>query len=134
MEFRKGNNLLVTFDGNAEDTGVLGYMLLEAPKYDLPEDVKHLIAPRGTHNGYVIVSNNHKWFPLDYDDVDVDVHGGLTYKGNSMLGAFEDEVTFLMPVTCFGFDTAHYDDNPERWNFDNTLAETLNLVDQFLKA
>ena len=33
----------------------------------------------GAVNGYVKVPTNHHWYGLDYDDINVEVHGGLTY-------------------------------------------------------
>ncbi len=51
--------------------------------------------------GYVGVGKNHPKYGLSYDDVNVDVHGGLTY-------AQEDDNLFW-----FGFDCAHaYDLTP----------------------
>ncbi len=33
----------------------------------------------GAVNGYVLIPEVHIWHGLDYDDIPVDVHGGLTY-------------------------------------------------------
>jgi hypothetical protein len=55
-------------------------------------------------NGYVIVPESHPWFGKDYDEIEVEIHGGLTY------GCHEGRV---------GFDTAHAWDD---WSYE-ALAE-----------
>lgn len=45
-------------------------------------------------NGYIDVGDEHPWSELEYDDVEVEVHGGLTWGGYGK----------------FGFDTAHSGD------------------------
>lgn len=34
----------------------------------------------GAVNGYVKIPEGHHWYGLDYDDINVDVHGGLTFS------------------------------------------------------
>lgn len=63
----------------------------------------------GTLNGYLGVPKSHKAYGLDYDNWDVDVHGGLTYSchhSSYTLGDFPES----MDIWWFGFDCAHYDD------------------------
>ena len=55
---------------------------------------KVIAHPMGHRCGYVTVPEGHPHYGKGYDDVRVDVHGGLTYA---------DEGTF-------GFDCAHIDD------------------------
>ena len=50
--------------------------------------------PMGHRCGYVTVPEGHHCAGKDYDELDVDVHGGLTY-------ALDNQ---------FGFDCAHWDD------------------------
>jgi hypothetical protein len=51
--------------------------------------------------GYIKVPNEHKFYKLDYDDIDIDVHGGITFNGS-----IEDaENEFWI-----GFDCAHWGD------------------------
>ena len=70
----------------------------------------------GNWCGYVGVTREHPDFGKEYDDVDVDVHGGLTYaaacQGDNkehgichVVGPGEDDA-----VWWFGFDTAHCGD------------------------
>ena len=58
---------------------------------------------KSSANGYIILDKSHPWFGKDYADLDVEVHGGLTYGREGK----------------FGFDTAHAWDD---WS-DDALAE-----------
>lgn len=42
--------------------------------------VKH--TKLGIWCGYVAIPQGHPWHGVDYDDIDADVHGGLTYASN----------------------------------------------------
>lgn len=57
--------------------------------------------------GYVSVSMSHFDYGKDYDDVYVDVHGGLTYSGRPIAPK-----SWIMLGDCweFGFDCAHLGD------------------------
>ena len=57
-----------------------------------------IATPTGHRCGYVSVPAEHPMFGKHYDDVEVDVHGGLTYS-KAEDGAW-----------CFGYDCAHLDD------------------------
>ena len=61
-----------------------------------------LLQRSGNYTGYVGVPSDHKLFNTEYDAVDVDVHGGLTFSSKSYWDDSED--------WYFGFDCAHYDD------------------------
>lgn len=65
----------------------------------------------GNWCGYVAVPESHPAYKKDYDDIDVSVHGGLTYadthlpvKGENNGGEMFD------PMWWLGFDCAHLDD------------------------
>ena len=72
----------------------------------------------GWGNGYVILPPEHPLFGVDYNDIDVDVHGCLTY------GAMEDENWVV------GFDTAHFADTLENWPEERVEEETIRLKEQ----
>lgn len=40
----------------------------------------------GAVNGYVRIPEGHPWHGLGYDDIDVEVHGGLTYANDGWVG------------------------------------------------
>lgn len=50
----------------------------------------------GAANGYVKIPEGHHWHGLGYDEIHVEVHGGLTYGGG--------------PSGWIGFDTLHSGD------------------------
>ncbi len=54
--------------------------------------------------GYIGVPQGHPWYGKDYDDVECEVHGGLTYGSES-----DDEYPCPLPVKVwwFGFDCGH---------------------------
>lgn len=79
---------------------------------------------RGYHNGYVALSKGHPDYGKDYDDIDVEVHGGLTF---SQEVEYQNEKYWVV-----GFDTAHLGDNPENCNFKYVLKETENLFKQMV--
>ena len=83
---------------------------------DLLFDKKYGIQ-RGYWNGYVVIPENHILHSVHYDDIDVLVHGGLTFSmlvtqnmiDNSWSkGALNNEDLNKWIV---GFDTAHYMDS-----------------------
>jgi len=73
------------------------------PDYEFFEYQDHKImirrGPVGSFNGYAEVKEGHPWFATDYNDIDIDVHQGLTFGG-----ILEDGLFYI------GFDTAHYQD------------------------
>ena len=77
---------------------------------------------RGQFNGYVGVSESHPYFGKGYDDVDIEIHGGLTYAREEYI----DETRYWV----FGWDTSHYGDTPEIWTRKSCLEENDKLVTQ----
>lgn len=77
-----------------------------------------LSAPHGHSNGYVGVKESHPWFKKHYDDIDIDIHGGLTYS------ELEEDGYWWV-----GFDVCHFSDNLHHWNLDACKAETERLFD-----
>lgn len=58
----------------------------------------------GHRCGYVGLPKGHKYEGEDYDNIDVSVHGGLTYAGDGEKYPVEDERSWI------GFDCAHCGD------------------------
>jgi hypothetical protein len=52
----------------------------------------------GHLNGYVRIPKDHIYYKKEYDDIECDVHGGLTYSRNELEGWW------------IGFDCAHHED------------------------
>lgn len=70
--------------------------------------------------GYVDVPQGHPMHGKHYDDVAVDVHGGLTYS--------ESEGD----AWRFGFDTAHFGDGPAERSEEYVTAQCERLADQLV--
>lgn len=73
--------------------------------------------PGGALCGYVGVGKTHPYFKKDYDSIDVEVHGGLTFASLcAEHGEEESSICHLVEeneddlVWWFGFDCAHYRD------------------------
>lgn len=87
----------------------------------------------GYANGYVAIPPSHPLYEKHYDDVNIHVHGGLTFSDWSQF--FEsDNIEILGTETelpedwwVFGFDTCHYGDNKDNWNKEACIRETLRL-------
>lgn len=73
----------------------------------------------GWGNGYVLIPEGHELHGVDYNEIDVDVHGGLTFSElvteemAERWGIFSPED---IGMWCIGFDTAHYGDTKENWS------------------
>ena len=84
----------------------------------------------GWGNGYVIIPEGHPLHGRHYDDIDVDVHGGLTWsesaKGLDWPEIKEEDKSGWV----VGFDTAHYKDSLSSWPRLRVEAETENLKKQ----
>lgn len=98
----------------------------------------------GWGNGYVLLPPNHPFY--EDDDIDVNVHGGLTFSslfnsehfleliknrdfdGDITKENFEKFNNYWM----IGFDTGHFEDNEYNCPKEYVMSETLSLVDQCL--
>lgn len=93
----------------------------------------------GYANGYVAVPKDHPFFGKGYDDVDINIHGGLTFATSG------DNICKDLPETevldgclydldedwwVFGFDTCHHSDSLKNWPREAVIDETLNLKKQ----
>lgn len=95
--------------------------------------------PCGYANGYVAVPPEHPYHGMDYDNVPVNIHGGLTFGGDAkrITQNWKKHIEFLGEDTeipdnywIFGFDTLHWGDNLKKWSRENCIEETLCLKEQ----
>ena len=89
----------------------------------------------GYANGYVAIPKEHPLYGKDYQDVNIAIHGGLTFSEKSERvndWSNKNDMEYLdgeLPdgYWVFGFDTLHYTDNidnrPREW----CVAETKRL-------
>lgn len=82
-------------------------------------------------NGYVAIPKGHPSYGKDYDDIDVDVHGGVTY---AKFGCDEPVMgEILRPnseLYWIGFDTLHAMDSIEKWPVEAVTLETERMAEQ----
>ena len=79
----------------------------------------------GWGNGYVRICEGHPYYGKEYDEIPVDVHGGLTYSALTV-----DDGKFFTKGFWIGFDTAHHSDTLLKWPEDAVYHETLYLFKQ----
>ena len=99
------------------------------------------VIEHGWGNGYVAIPKSHPIFnklPKDYNEIDVDIHGGLTFGEEATF--IDGEITPIIgnviidkPYFVIGFDTVHFGDNMYKWTKEKVIEETKNLYDQILK-
>jgi hypothetical protein len=78
----------------------------------------------GWGNGYVGIPSWHPWYGMDYDNIPVRCHGGLTFGQLD-----EDENLWVI-----GFDTCHFNDNEQNCNQDYVKCQCLMIVDRCMNT
>lgn len=71
--------------------------------------------------GYVEIPKDHKVDGVEYDDINIDCHGGLTYSRH------EGDKWVI------GFDCNHFDDNPIEQDEDYVKMECQKIIDQLIQ-
>ncbi len=94
----------------------------------IPFNIPGISTPTGWGNGYVGVPKEHPWYGKDYDDIEANVHGGLTYSADHFPRKKSDEYWWV------GFDTSHYMDNAENCSKIFVEKETKRLKEQAIEA
>lgn len=85
----------------------------------------------GWGNGYVLLPPDHLYYNIDYDDIPVDVYGGLTFSNYVSESGFKHKIDEKYHnYWCIGFDTAHSGDNSFNWPKERVLEETIKLKKQ----
>jgi len=108
------------------DDIVLAYEELGMECPIMIKETKSNFFNRGWGNGYVLIPEGHEFYGKRYDDIDVDVHGGLTFAEFIPEG---DDFGWR-PGYWIGFDTAHTGDNKEEWTKSEVFKETISLFIQ----
>jgi hypothetical protein len=84
----------------------------------------------GWGNGYVIIPEGHPMYGKHYDDIPVEVNGGLTFAENVSDMNREHWPEIPEDITSgwvVGFDTAHSWDTLSRWPKEKVERETNRL-------
>jgi hypothetical protein len=98
---------------------------MEPPIKLLRNTNRYGFAEHGWGNGYVLVVEGHEFHGKHYDEIDVSVHGGLTFSQDIPEGD-----KYFSKGYWVGFDTAHYGDNLEKWSKNEVFNETIELFNQ----
>lgn len=77
--------------------------------------------PHGYGNSYVGVDSDHPWFGKAWNEIDVDVHGGVTWAKDHVPNQKPDGLWWL------GFVTGHWGDNIQTWSPEQCEAELANF-------
>lgn len=92
----------------------------------------------GWGTGYVVLDQDHPYFNIEYDNIPVDVHGGLTYgkiiDSHALLNFSPHLSENDLGKYIIGFDTFHYMDNIQNCPREYVLAETQRLYDQCVEV
>lgn len=86
--------------------------------------VSSYVIQHGWGNGYVGLPPWHPYYKMDYDNIPVSCHGGLTYAGLD-----DDEKLWVI-----GFDTAHSGDDKYKWPKQMVLSECQHIVYQCMEV
>jgi hypothetical protein len=100
----------------------------------------------GWGNGYVLLPYNHPFYGVHYDDIGVDIHGGLTFSDYFDIKRFpvwiaDREIGGDITMETYkkfdrywiiGFDTAHCDDGLDTCPKTYVMSETNKLLEQCL--
>jgi len=90
----------------------------------------------GWGNGYVVIPEGHKLHGIDYNDIDVSVHGGLTFSAladSDMVDDWDELSEGDLGSWVVGFDTCHWGDSIDNWSAENVQAETDRLLKQLIE-
>ena len=124
----KGDKALLTarYMGIGHDDIFTAYEELDM---DLP--IKLIKSPnlyglteRGWGNGYVRIVEGHPFYGMNYMDIPVSVHGGLTFSEHITNSDNWSDGFWV------GFDTAHYGDDSEIWTIEAVSDETIDLFNE----
>lgn len=99
---------------------------------------QYYVLSMGTHpTAYVEIPEDHKFYGKSYDDIDIKVHGGLTYSSDHLQDIKED--TWII-----GWDYAHTGDylgmlpdyanvGYKKWTTREMVEEAINVIEQIIE-
>ncbi len=89
----------------------------------------------GWGNGYVLIPKGHSLHGVHYDNIDVDVHGRLTFSqevDSDLLTHWKELDENDIGKWVVGFDTSHLGDTLENWTEERVEIETEYLKQQLV--
>ena len=108
--------------------------------------IPEVIFDFGWGMGYILLPPRHPLYGKPYDEIDIRIHGGLTYggkftnnnflewiKGRKIFGdVTRDNYENFNNYWIIGFDTSHYGDTLDSCSLSYVMYETTNLLNQCL--
>ena len=115
-----------------------GQLVFEILYHDFYKGYEFYILNLGSHpTAYVGVDKDHSLYGKRYEDLDILVHGGLSYSN------YLSNVTKNKDKWYLGWDYAHYGDycdfglsgclDEKKWTTQEIYEEVKNVVEQFIK-
>lgn len=100
----------------------------------------------GWGNGYILIPKNHPFYKIHYDDIHINIHGGLTFSDefnseNFLKWINNRELVGDVTLENFdkfegywiiGFDCAHFGDNSFNCSKEYVIEETNDLLEKCL--
>jgi len=90
----------------------------------------------GWGNGYVLVNSSHPLYGKNWDEINLDVHGGITFS--ELVTPHLRGIFGLRPGAegkwCIGFDTHHGGDTLAEWTESKVREETERLKQLVITA
>lgn len=93
-----------------------------------------LLIETGYGNGYVVIPKGHPTHGIDYDDIAVEVHGGLTFSALADGLAWPEIKDIDKGGWVVGFDTAHLGDSLVRWPDEKSVMVEVDSLKRQLIA
>lgn len=107
---------------------------------------KYLILSLGTHpTAYVFIDKDNPLYKKHYDDIDIDVHGGLTFSDNYLINVLEYSDKYKCETLqrinydwIIGWDYNHYGDyntyfggfDDKKWTTEEILIDVCSVIAQ----
>ena len=116
MEYKKERDIIILFRGKHKS-------------------FRFVVVSYGTHPCcYVEIPKGHKYYKKDYDKINIDCHGGLTYSDETLpFDGFPQKDVWII-----GWDYAHYGDymgyyediKERKWTTDELIKECKEVIKQ----
>ena len=125
--------------------------LLHTDKY---KNYKYYILNLGTHpTAYIAIPKGHKLYGQKYNDIyaicDIDVHGGLTYCDNNLMGIDSEDLFIGWDYAHAGDYMGYYEDfknlnnwgistiislrDEKKWTTEEIIKECENAIEQIIE-
>lgn len=125
---------------------------MELLHYDKYKGYNYYILNLGTHpTAYIEIPKRHKLYKQDYDDIykmgyDIDVHGGLTYSSNELMGIKTenwfigwdyahagDYMGYYSDFNNWNIKTIHSICDDKKWTTEEIIKECKNAIKQIIE-